>query len=241
MKRLVALGCLFIIIGLLFGENLKYPKKAMLFSALIPGMGELYSGNSTKAAIFLSSEAAIWLTYARLEQEMKWAKHNYMEFAYQNAGLPINSDGNIYRLMEEYTSSDDYNREIELNVRNNLLALVNDPSVAQTDREYYAQLLNDPTEYASFISDYTYTGDEAWDWNNLNSYHKYYNLRKTRQELVIYKNFAVSATIINRIVSIVDAALVAKKWNRFHQQYGYLDVQPDFRKKGVKLVYTIHF
>jgi len=102
-------------------------------------------------------------------------------------------------------------------------------------------LLNDPTEYASFISDYTYTGDEAWDWNNLNSYHKYYNLRKTRQELVIYKNFAVSATIINRIVSIVDAALVAKKWNRFHQQYGYLDVQPDFRKKGVKLVYTIHF
>ncbi len=241
MKRFIILVVLISITGILFCEDLKSPRKAMLFSALVPGMGELYSGNTSKAAVFLSTEAAIWVTYARLEQEMKWSKSNYMEFAFKKAGMPLNSSGNIYKLMEDYSSSAEYNNEVELNIRNNLLQLLNDPSVSSTDREYYARLLNDPNEYQNFITDYTFTGNESWEWSNQNSYHKYYNLRKTRQELVIYKNFAVSATILNRIISIVDAALVAKKWNHIHNKYGYIEVQPDFPNKGVNLVYTLHF
>jgi hypothetical protein len=241
MKRILILAFLILIVGSLFCEDLKSPKKAMLFSAVLPGMGELYGGNTTKTAVFLSTEAAIWVTYARMEQEMKWSKHNYMEFALKNAGLPLNSSGDIYKLMEDYMSSDVYNQEVELNIRNNLLSLVNDPSISAADREFYVQLLNNPADYQDFITDYMYTGDNAWNWNNQNSYHKYYNLRKTRQELVIYKNFVVSAAIINRIISIVDAAIVSKKWNRIHEKYGYLDIQPDFRKKGVNLVYTVHF
>jgi hypothetical protein len=241
MKSLLLIISISLLSGILLGQDYKSPRKAMLFSAVLPGMGELYSGNSTKAAIFLSNETAIWITYVRLKQETKWAEHNYKEYAYHNAGLPMNSDADIYRLMGDYMSSDDYNREIELNVRNNLISLLNDPSVTESDRAFYALLLNDPSEYQDFIADYLYTGNESWNWNSENSYHKYYNLRKTRQELIIYKNFAVGAAIINRIVSIVDASLVSKKWNRIHQKYGQIDIQPDFNKRGVNLVYTLHF
>ncbi len=36
------------------------PGKALLLSAILPGMGELYAGNKLKAAIFFSIEVAAW-------------------------------------------------------------------------------------------------------------------------------------------------------------------------------------
>jgi len=225
----------------LHAQERKHPKLAMLYSAVVPGMGELYGGNSTKAAIFLSTEAAAWLSVARLNQEVKWAKTDFMRYAMVNAGVPLNSSSDVYSLMENYRSSSVYNQDVELTIRNNLIYLVNDPSTSEADRQKYADWLNDPVQFQEILSDYIYTGSKGWNWNSDASYHHYNKLRENRQHLIIYKNFAVSATILNHIISVVDAAIVTKKWNHFHDKYGELQIQPDFQNKGASLVYTMHF
>ena len=42
----------------------KSPKKAFLFSAIVPGAGEIYGGKLFKGAVFMAAEAALWTGYA---------------------------------------------------------------------------------------------------------------------------------------------------------------------------------
>ncbi|MCK4312649.1 MAG: hypothetical protein KAW88_07940, partial [Candidatus Cloacimonetes bacterium] len=79
-KNLIILLLLLFSINL-FGQNVSV-RKAMLYSAIVPGLGEIYIKDYNKAAVFLTVEAAIILSYFRLEAETNWATNSYKQFAY---------------------------------------------------------------------------------------------------------------------------------------------------------------
>ena len=73
LKPIVFISLMLIVsMGSLLAENAKSVKKAVLFSAVLPGTGQLYAGNQSKAGIFFATEAALWFGKTRFDAEKKW-------------------------------------------------------------------------------------------------------------------------------------------------------------------------
>ena len=49
--------------------KMKSPKKGLLFSAVVPGAGQLYGGSWIKSALFLGVEVGCWVGYMNLQDE----------------------------------------------------------------------------------------------------------------------------------------------------------------------------
>lgn len=81
-------------------SSLKSVKKGMLFSAVVPGTGQLYQGNYWKAAAFLAVEAIGWTLYITktsegndIEDEFHayadehWSENDYWDWISMHSGL----------------------------------------------------------------------------------------------------------------------------------------------------------
>ncbi len=214
---LVLISCLSV--GLLSAEEAKSVKKAVLFSALLPGAGQLYAGSQTRAGAFLAAEAALWFGKTRFEAEKKWTEDSYKKYAVTIAGADPNTSSSKYNVMQSYISSDAYNQEIILKARN-----------------YFILINNDPESYQQYLAENLYTGNETWDWKSEANRLEFKDMRNRRQKYILYSNFAFSALLINRLVSVIDVAKVTKNYNR-HQVYAV----PDPNGKGLSLNYEYRF
>lgn len=65
-------------------SGLKSPKKAMLFSLIVPGSGEFYSKSWIKGVIFLGIEIGSWITYSSYQKQGKDIEEEYIQFAEEN-------------------------------------------------------------------------------------------------------------------------------------------------------------
>src|SRR5882762_7052343 len=68
------------------------PRKALMLSLLLPGVGELYSGHKGRATGFFISEGAIWANFVAWEISGRLRRDNYIEQAQINAGLGTSSE-----------------------------------------------------------------------------------------------------------------------------------------------------
>ncbi len=195
--------------------------KAMLFSAIVPGLGELYTKNYTKTGIFFSSEIAIIASYFRLKAEAKWADNNLRQFAYENAGVPKNSSDQHYLLIKNFRSSDDVN---EFYYRYALAAYIP-----------YSE------DYDKYLDEHLITDENTWNWNTEENWFYFGRLRIKKQDFETYTQFAVAAGILNRIISIIDSAISAKRFNKSAKLLSNLSIRPDWQKKGLQLNYEFRF
>lgn len=226
MKKIVTLIILLSIITSVCAEQLS-TKKAVLLSALVPGLGEIYTKDYTKAGIFLSTELAIIFSYMRLKSETEWAIKSYEQFAYSKADIPKNSSDRYYQRIQDYFSSEEYNESVISFARNVYLS-ANSP--------YY-----NPAYYYEYLDLYLIPDEQAWDWQNNKNWYKYKDLRREKQDFEILMNFTFGAAILNRIVSIIDSAISVKKVNRKNSLLGNLVIEPDWKKKGMRISYEYNF
>ncbi len=78
-----------------FEDYMRTSKKnaglAMIYSLLLPGMGELYAGDYSSGKYFTIADAALWGVYFGLDTYSNWKMDKYISFATSNAG--VNTDG----------------------------------------------------------------------------------------------------------------------------------------------------
>ncbi|RLC56414.1 MAG: hypothetical protein DRH89_05720 [Candidatus Cloacimonadota bacterium] len=223
MKKIILIFLLISLSLTLTGKELSV-KKAMLYSLIVPGMGEMYTQNYSKGAMFLAAETAIIFSYFRMQSERDWAINSYKQYAFSVVGVPKNMDDAYYQLIQNYISSEEYNDDIIRDARN-----------------YFLIYLTDPEGYEAYLEAHLIPEENSWRWDNNNEWYKYINLRLKKQDYEIYSNFAFAAAILNRIVSVIDSAMEVKKLNRSGQYLGKLSVQPDWDKRGIKIKYEYHF
>lgn len=60
-------------------DGLKSPSKAFLFSAVVPGTGELYAG-AKRGLFFVAAEVAFWATYFVVHGQAEDLKQDYVDF-----------------------------------------------------------------------------------------------------------------------------------------------------------------
>jgi hypothetical protein len=225
-KSISAMICVLILstsLSMLYSQE-KSTAKAALYSAILPGMGEMYLGDRTRGSIFLGAEILIVLSYFRLNQEVDWKTNSYMHYAHRYADVPFGSDDDYYRLINNYVSSDVYNADIERYYRNRYIVY-----------EYNPELYN------LYRNRFLITGDDAWDWENRSNWLKYRDLRQDKQRLEIMANFAIGAAVLNRIISVVDTALLARRNKRTTNGLSNIRIEPDLNRIGYSVHYEFKF
>ncbi|MBN2572020.1 MAG: hypothetical protein JXA68_07830 [Ignavibacteriales bacterium] len=89
---------------------------AILYSLLLPGMGELYAGDYSFGKYLTITDGVLWGTVAGFSIYGNWQRDNYQSFAEVYGKINLNNkDDDYYANIGNYLSIDDYNREMELN------------------------------------------------------------------------------------------------------------------------------
>lgn len=223
MKKTVVILIL-LMMCLSLAAQQKSIRKAIVYSAILPGVGEIYTKNYNKAAVFLAVEAATIFSYFRLKDERQWAIDSYKQFAFSVADVPKNSADSYYQILQNYQSSTQYNESILRDARN-----------------YFIIYKNDPVGYEEYLDSHLVPDDQNWDWGSENRWYKFRDLRRDKQDMEIYMKFAFAAAVVNRFISVIDSAVSAKRYNKKGQQVSRLSVYPDIFKQEIRVQYEYKF
>ena len=101
----------------LTSQNLIDPKKkntglAIVYSLLLPGMGELYAESYESGKYFTIAEGALWGAYIGINTYGNWQKDRYKSFAVANGNVdPQGKDDEYFATISEYLNIEQYNNE----------------------------------------------------------------------------------------------------------------------------------
>ncbi len=96
-------------------ENLAQPHRksqplAIVYSLLLPGMGELYAEDFNGGRYSLVAEGALWLTYASFRQYGTWLQTDARDYASSHAGVSQNGkDDQFFVNIGNFDNVYDYN------------------------------------------------------------------------------------------------------------------------------------
>ncbi|MBK7630371.1 MAG: hypothetical protein IPJ23_06700 [Ignavibacteriales bacterium] len=83
---------------------------AIVYSLLLPGMGELYADAYDSGVYFTVADGVLWGTYIGMNVYANWKKDRYISYAQSNAGISTASkDDDYYATIGEYLNIDQYN------------------------------------------------------------------------------------------------------------------------------------
>ncbi len=84
--------------------------KAAMLSALLPGAGEYYLDNKSRAAFFFGTEALVWGGFFAFRIYGDWLRDDYKNYAQAHAGIdPEGKDDEYFDNLQFYVSRDWYN------------------------------------------------------------------------------------------------------------------------------------
>jgi hypothetical protein len=97
-----------------FSDDIETTKKsaglAILYSLLLPGMGELYADGYESGKYFTIAEGVLWGTYIGMSIHAGNQEDNYKAYATANASINTNGkDDEYFATIGEYQNIDDYN------------------------------------------------------------------------------------------------------------------------------------
>lgn len=223
MKKLVLIVIIISISVSIFAEI--NPKKAAIMSALIPGTGEIYTGNYKKAGFFLGTEILILFSYLKLNDKIEVGEENYKKQALQYADIVSgNYDDNFYQTIQQFDSIETYNNQ-----------------VIQDARNYYLIYMNDEQRYHEYLDNNLMDeNSNYWHWQNKSKWADYQRTRNDYHEYQIWTNMTLGFMLVNRLISVVDSTISAKsKKNRNGLNSFY--VKPNLKAKSVMLGYKYEF
>ena len=94
---------------------------AVVYSLLVPGMGELYAGSFENGKYQLMAEGGLWLTYAGFRLHSNWLRNDAKLFATEHSNADLNGKDEQYEVnignfntMEEYNQTKLRNRDYDL-------------------------------------------------------------------------------------------------------------------------------
>ena len=172
-------------------------KKALLYSLILPGMGELSMGEKGRAAGFLVGEGLIWSNFIYWKVAGHLRKDDYIEQAMLNAGVGVNQESDDYwRLVGQFERSSG-----------------SGPGTYEEDLRREARDLypGDPAAQDAFVAAKLPTGNRAWDWSSPDLQDSYTNTRERSKRAFNTAQYSFAAAILNRVVSVIDVQLLRHK------------------------------
>lgn len=163
--------------------------RAMLYSLLLPGTGELYMGYSTQGKMHLAGEAAVWAGFAYFRYQGSMREDTYKELAEVNAGVQGERDDDYYQAIAYYISSEVYNVD-----------------VLSEARFYY----DNREQQLEYWEDNGYFDEDAWEWNSAAAMDDYRNVRTESRKSYRRGTLMLGFAVLNRMISLVGLYVTTK-------------------------------
>ena len=173
----------------------KSPKRAMLYSLVLPGMGQWYSESKGAAKLYFTMEAGLWTYFLVSKAQEGILRGGYTAFAAGNASTnPSRAPNQYFKDLGQFYSSDSANEWIR--------------------RQAREQYPNDKAKQEEYINTRLYSGDRTWAWRDQAAWFSYRDQRLRSLEARHRASYVMGWAIVHRILSGLDAARVASKHNR---------------------------
>lgn len=93
-------------------KSKKSPGQAIIYSLLLPGMGELYAEGYDSGIYFTIADGVLWGVFIGMNVYGNWQQDRYISYAQSKAGITTNNkDEDYYATIGEYLDIDRYNDE----------------------------------------------------------------------------------------------------------------------------------
>jgi hypothetical protein len=90
----------------------KKPILGILYSLLLPGMGELYAESYSSGKYFTIAEGALWGVFIGMNTYADWQQDRYKSFAVSKASITTDGkDDEYYGIISRYSDIEEYNNE----------------------------------------------------------------------------------------------------------------------------------
>jgi len=206
------------------------PGKAVLYSLLLPGLGDYAMGNRGRATAFFAAEGIIWVSFAVFQVQGSQREDDYQNLAVQFAGVTrTGHSDDFYAKLREYDNSEEYEADVKLDGRLELSdnALYPDRVGAYALEQYFLD---------NRLADY-----EPWQWSSLDRRLQYSEVRSSSKTSYRRADYMLAAAAANRVVSAIVAYTAARSMNH-DRTVGYrLDFQPATHGVDVSLMLTRSF
>jgi hypothetical protein len=216
--------------GMAMVPGMKKPGRALIYSAFIPGTGELYVGAKKRGIAFLAVEAAAWTWYFTQHSSGQNKEDEFKDFAIDEWSEQAYIDW--YGHWEDWYDArrGDNDPDFDKIFTHHLPSQVDDDyyeMIGKYDQFSYGWL-GDPDDYLpgdfapndsllgyDFTDQFT-TRDicRGVDATATTNRDKYMNMRDDANKLLKRATWGISAALFNHVISAVDAALAAKSYNR---------------------------
>lgn len=118
---------------------------AIVYSLILPGLGDAYAGNFQTGRYFLGADVGLWITYGGFRVYGNWLKQDARSFAVQRAGANFDEKEDKFEVdLGNFNSVADYN---DAKLRNRQFDMLYDPKSSfswqwnsETDRVHYKDL-----------------------------------------------------------------------------------------------------
>jgi hypothetical protein len=172
------------------GYESKSLKKALVFSLLLPGAGQHYLGNHTRARMMYVAEAGVWTAFAGFRIQGGMREDRYKEMARLFAGVECEMDDDYALALAHYGSSEEYNIDVMREAR----------YLYPDDRE----------RQLAYFDMHGYFGRCAWEWESPEKRKEFENTRTWSRESYRRAVLTTGFAVLNRVVSMVDIYLSFK-------------------------------
>ena len=193
LKRALSI-CIVVIVLMLgvsqaVGEQRSF-RRALLYSLVLPGAGQLYLGNTTRAKVMLVAEVSVWTGFGFYRLQGKMREERYKQIARLFAGVEREMDDEYYKILAYYPSSREYNIDVMREARN--------------------KYKDDRDKQMEYFHSHGYFGEDSWEWQDLSMQEEFRRTRilsrRSYRRSVLTTGFA----LLNRLVSVLDVYLYMK-------------------------------
>lgn len=167
--------------------------RAILYSLLLPGLGDWYAGNKSRATSFFIVDAALWTTFIVFQVQGHQREEDYQEFASNLAGIEsTDHSDDFYSIVGQYNSSNDYESVFKKEHRIDLW-----PNVSSSAMESYYQ--------QERVADF-----EEWAWRSWEDRVDFREKRSASKLSYRRSGYIIALAAANRVVASIFAYQAVK-------------------------------
>lgn len=173
----------------------KSPWLAVAASALLPGLGERYLGETGRAKAFFLVEGAIWTTFTTYRIQGETRKSRFIEFAERRGGAARDQVSDYYEHIGFWNSLEEWHDIVRRDAR--------------------AFFPDDPSAQEEFFErNKRYDESQSWEWVDFETRQRYRQLRSKSERAYRNSRLALGGALLNRFASMVDALATTRRVNR---------------------------
>ncbi len=167
--------------------------KAVLYSLLLPGLGDWKLGHKDRAAVFFAVEGVIWVSFIAFEVQGSDYEEEYQDLAARFAGVTsTDHSDDFYATIRDYDSAEEYEASIKNEGQFELY-----PNIGSEALDRYF------TE--NRVEDY-----EPWLWASTDRRLQYSEVRSASKTAYRRADYMLAAAATNRVVSAIFAYAAAR-------------------------------